>query len=87
MTNTEIIVCPRTDNVRIMLKTLNGYYGVSWNKLSRFLGVPVGTLWRIANGGKIPKKWKQKLGVYYNRKLYDMPVDELRWAIEHRQEY
>jgi hypothetical protein len=70
-----------------MLKTLNRYYGVSWNKLSVFLGIPAGTLWRFANGGKLPSKWKSRLGIYYDRKISDMPSDELLWAIQNRQEY
>jgi hypothetical protein len=59
---------------------------VKWHGLNDFLGIPVGTLWRFANGGKLPAKYKPKLGIYYDRKLNDMPTKELRWALNNRKE-
>jgi hypothetical protein len=50
------------------------------------LGVPAGTLWRFANGGKLPRKYKRNLGIHYDRKLHDMPTKELRWSLENRKE-
>ena len=84
MTTPEIIVPNDTDSVRSLLNTLNGDYRVSWGRMGAYLGVPGSTLHRIAHGGSIPSKWKHRLGVYYDRKLWDMPVKELRWAIENR---
>ena len=84
-TNKEIIVPHDTEGVRELLNTLNKDYHVSWERIGAFLGVPAGTLWNIANGGKIPRKWKRRLGVRYNVDLWDMPVRELRWAIENRE--
>ena len=84
VTNTPQHVPHDTYTARIWLLHLNATMGVSWGKMGAFLGVPAGTLWAIANGGSIPSKWKHRLGVYYDRKLWDMPVKELRWAIENR---
>lgn len=75
-----------TDTARDWLRWLNGTKGFAWGKIASVIGVPAGTLWAIANGGKIPSKWKPRLGVYYGRVLYDMPVSELRWALENRHE-
>ena len=77
---------PNTETARPWLQWLNKSNSVSWGRLGRFLGVPGSSLSRFANGGKLPPKHKPKLGIYYDRKLYDMPVKELRWAIENRQE-
>ena len=74
-----------TKTARIWLIWLNEAKDISWERLSKFVGVPPGTLWSIANGSSIPSKWKPRLGVYYNRDLYSMPVAELRWAIENRR--
>ena len=74
-----------TDTARAWLEWLNSTLGISWGRIGAFLGVPGSTLHRIAHGGSIPSKWKPRLGVYYNRDLYSMPVAELRWAIENRR--
>ncbi len=85
--STEPISIPTsTEGARTMLHTLNATYHVSWAGISEFLGVPAPTLSRFAKGGKLPHKYKRKLGLYYDRKISDMPKKELRWAIEHRQE-
>jgi hypothetical protein len=86
MTKPELAIPHNTETARDFLNTLNRMYDVSWERIASVIGVPVGTLWHIANGGKIPPKWKPKLGVYYKRVLYDMPVAELRWALENREE-
>ena len=75
-----------TDTARDWLLWLNSTLDISWQRISLVLGVPAGTLWSVAHGGKIPSKWKPRLGVYYKRVLYDMPVAELRWALENREE-
>ena len=55
--------------------------GKTYAELGRETGVPAGTLWHIANGGKVPRRWRARLGLM---RLFDMPVAELRWAIENR---
>ena len=86
MTNSARTLPSNTEHARIWLKGLTAMPDVTWQGLSEFLGVPVGTLWRFAHGGKLPHKYKKNLGIYYDRKLHDMPKKELRWAIEHRTE-
>jgi hypothetical protein len=86
MSINDFIVPSSTEQARRWLKHLVADDGVSWQGLSDFLGVPVGTLWRFANGGKLPHKHKKKLGIYYDRKLHEMPTKELKWAIENRRE-
>ena len=81
-----IVIPHNTEEARDMLVTLNRIYHVPWQRMSDFLGVPIGTLWAIAGGMKVPRKWKHKLGIYYKRNLYSMPVAELRWALENREE-
>jgi len=75
-----------TETARDWLNTLNATLDIPWERISLVLGIPLGTLCHIAHGGKIPSKWKPKLGVYYKRRLHDMPVAELRWSLENRDE-
>ena len=78
---------PRSDEaVRDMLNILRDTSGLSWDKMGVMLGVPGGTLWDIANGKPVPRKWRRRLGLRVSRDLYAMPVKELRWAIENREE-
>jgi len=79
----DIEIPHSTETARDFLVALNKNY--SWGKISVILGIPTGTLWHIANGGSIPSKWKPRLGVYYGRDLYSMPVRELRWAVKNRR--
>lgn len=83
-TNTEIPIPHNTETVRDMLNTLNRIYGISWHRISAVLGVPEGTLWSIAQGGKIPHKWKRNL--ICNKRLHERETSYLRWAILHREE-
>ena len=59
--------------------------GMTWPKLSSLLGIPAGTLWDIADGKPVPRKWRKQLGLTVFRDLYAMPVKELRWAIRNRR--
>ena len=78
---------PRSDETVIdMLNSMHDSNGLSWDKMGVMLGVPGGTLWDIANGKPVPRKWKRRLGLRVSRDLYAMPVKELRWAIENREE-
>ena len=85
-TNYEKHLPPNTEEARKWLNTMNKDYHISWERLGMFLGVPFGSLSRFAKGGKLPHKYKKKLGIYYDRKLHDMPKRELRWALENRRE-
>ncbi len=73
------------DWVQPALLRLNGVYGVPWSKLEQESGIPQATLWDIADGKPIPRKWRRKLGAREFRDLLAMPKPELRWAIEHRE--
>ena len=73
-----------SDKVRFALLRLNSTYDMSWGRISQEIGVPAPTLWDIGDGKPIPRKWKNKWNVY--RDLYSMPVAELRWALENREE-
>ena len=74
---------PRSDEaIRDMLRSMHDSNGLSWERMGAKLGVPGGTLWDIANGKPVPRKWRRRVF----RDLYAMPVAELRWALEHREE-
>ena len=85
-TNYEKHLPPNTEVARKWLKWLNSTQGMAWENLSENLGVPVGSLHGFAYGRKLPHKYKKKLGIYYDRKLHDMPKRELRWALENRRD-
>ena len=70
-----------TEAVRAWLNWLNGTVGVPWARISKEVGIPAGTLWAIANGSGIPRKWRRPVF----RDLLAMPVKELRWAIRKRR--
>ncbi len=75
------------DAVKLALLHLNSMPDMSWSEISRETGIPKATLWDIANGKLVPRKWRRRLGLRMSRDLYAMPVKELRWAIEHREDY
>ena len=76
---------PRShEAVKDIINLLHDTYGLSWWQMAGFVGVPGGTLWDIAHGKPVPSKWKNKWNVY--RDLFAMPVAELRWALENREE-
>jgi hypothetical protein len=66
----------------------------SWRKLAKLIGIPAGTLCRIAKGDYLPRnrRYLQILGVKAPRKvttgktIHDMSVKELRFLFEHRLE-
>lgn len=73
------------ESVRNWLWWLNIEKEISWEKLGANLGVPGGTLWDIASGKPVPRKWRKQLGLTVFRDLYAMPISELRWAIRNRR--
>ena len=86
MTTEPLSIPTSTYEARIWLHTLNANYRIAWWRLALFLGVPAPTLSRFAKGGKLPHKYKRNLGIHYDRKISEMPEEELRWAIENRKE-
>ncbi len=74
------------DRVKLALLRLNRTHGMPWSVISLELGIPQATLWDVANGKPVPRKWRAKLGLRRVKDLYALPVRELRWAIEHRKE-
>ncbi len=78
---------PRSHEVvRDTLNSMHDTNGLSWERMGAKLGVPGGTLWDIVDGKPVPRKWKHRLGIHRPRDLYAMPVAELRWAIQNREE-
>lgn len=73
------------EDVRERLIHANQMLGMSWERLGENCGVPGGTLWAIANGMRIPRKWKVQLGVKV-KLWWERDTEELRWAIENREE-
>ena len=85
MTSTPYLA-PRSDEtVSKVLLDATSTDGVTWGRLGVLLGVPAGTLWDVAHGKPVPRKWRSRLGLGVYRDLYAMPVAELRWAIENRR--
>ena len=85
MTSTPYLA-PRSDEtVSKVLLDATSTDGVTWGRLGVLLGVPAGTLWDVAHGKPVPRKWRKQLGLGVYRDLYAMPVAELRWAIENRR--
>ena len=72
------------DRVQLALQRLHDEYGTSWGRIAQEIGIPAATIWDIAHGKAIPRKWRHRWTVSYD--LYAMPVDELRWALENREE-
>ena len=77
--------CRDDDKVKRALLRLNEIYEMPYYKIAREIGIPAGTLWDIAHGKPVPRKWRRKLGLRRAKDLYAMPVKELRWAIENRE--
>lgn len=75
-----------SDTVKLALLRLNSMPDMSWGEISREIGIPPATLWDIADGKPVPRKWRRRLGLCGSRDLYAMPVKELRWAIKNREE-
>ena len=73
-----------SDKVRLALLRLNRVHDMSWGRISQRIGIPAPTLWDIAHGKPIPRKWMRRWRVYHD--LFAMPVAELRWALENREE-
>ena len=73
-----------SDKVRLALRSLHDTYGMSWSKISQETGIPAATLWDIAHGKPVPRKWKHRWAV--SRDLFAMPVKELLWSLENREE-
>ncbi len=80
-TNSPQYASRDTRTAREVLNDAMSIDGMTWPKLSRLLGVPGGTLWDIANGKPVPRKWRKRR----SRDLYAMPISELRWAIRNRR--
>ena len=78
--------CRARDTVQLALVRLNRVYDMSWHGISLEIGIPQATLWDIANGKPVPRKWRAQLCLRRYKDLYAMPVKELRWAIENRTE-
>ena len=78
-------MCPRSnETVSKVLLDAASTKDMTWGRLSVLLGVPAGTLWDVAHGKPVPRKWRSRLGLGVYRDLYAMPVKELRWAIKNR---
>jgi len=73
-----------SDKVRLALLRLNSTHGMSWGRIEQEIGIPAATLWDIAHGKAIPRKWRHRWSV--SRDLFAMPVAELRCALENRDE-
>ncbi len=73
-----------SDKVRLALLRLNRKHSMSWDRISQRIGIPAATLWDIANGKPVPRKWRHRWTVAHD--LFAMPVAELRWALENREE-
>ena len=73
-----------SDKVRLALLRLNSTHDMSWGRIAQRIGIPAPTLWDIAHGKPVPRKWSHRWSV--PRDLFAMSVDELRWALENREE-
>lgn len=74
------------ETVSSMLNRLHGTMGLSWPEIALKTAIPAGTLWDIAHGKPVPKKWKARLGMIQYKDLFSMPVAELLWSIQNRKE-
>jgi hypothetical protein len=86
MTNSTRLPPRNNETVRDGLNHARDTTRLTWEQISEILGVPAGTLWDVANGKPVPRKWRAKLGLRRVKDLYSMPVKELRWAIKNRIE-
>jgi len=76
------IGCRERDTVKLALLELYSMPNMSWGRLSKIFGIPKGTLWDIAHGKPVPKKWRARR----YKDLNAMSTKELRWALENREE-
>ncbi len=81
MTNSTKSVPRSHEDVKDALNSTHDTSGLSWERMGEILGIPGGTLWDIANGKPVPRKWRKRR----SRDLYAMPISELRWAIRNRR--
>jgi len=72
------------ETVSAAFNRLHNTYGMTWAQISLEVGIPTGTVWDIADGKPIPKKWRKQLLQTKYKDLFSMPIKELRWAIENR---
>ncbi len=86
MTKAPAIPLRSNEAAREAVNIARGTTGFTWEQLGVELGIPAGTLWDIAHGKPVPGKWRQRLGLRRVKDLYAMPVAELRWALENREE-
>ncbi len=70
------------DKMQPALIRLNTVHDMSWAKISQKVGIPAATLWDVAHGKPVPRKWRRRV----SRDLYAMPVAELLWALLNREE-
>ena len=70
------------DTVQQALIRLNTVHAMSWARISQKVGIPAATLWDVAHGKPVPRKWRRRVF----RDLFAMPVEELRWSIDNREE-
>ena len=70
------------DGAQQALLRLHDTYDMSWSAIGQEIGIPAGTLWDVAHGKPVPRKWRRRV----SRDLYAMPVKELRWSIDNREE-
>ena len=76
----------RHEGVQQALLRLISTPGMTWPKIALAWGIPAPTLWDIASGKPVPRKWRRRLGLRVSRDLYAMPVKDLRWSIDNREE-
>ena len=74
---------PRSNEaISNMLNEMHDSNGLSWERMGVKLGVPGGTLWDVAHGKPVPRKWRRRVF----RDLFAMPKNELLWALNNREE-
>jgi hypothetical protein len=76
-----------TSDVAKIIKLLLGM-DITYSTIEECVGVNRFYLWHIVNtlGYKPPTKIARKLGMWKYKDLLSMPMAELRWAIENREE-
>lgn len=71
--------------VSAWIRHLNRVTGLTLAEIAAkpyFTGVPPGTLSTIAITGKVPKKWKRKLGTYQSRHRASINLDDMQSAAD-----
>ena len=74
------------ETVANAISQLHNIHGMTWDGIAQKTGIPTGTLWDIANGKPIPKKWRSHLGLGRRGDLFSMPVSDLLWALNNRED-